>query len=65
MWRSVLLIAIAFTLIFSLPIGQRLIASTEARKALNAQVSKILADGDANDEIPVMISLNNPVFARS
>jgi len=65
MLRSVLLIAVAFTLIFSLPIGQRLIASTEARMALHAQVNKILADGDANDDIPVIISLDNPVFARS
>jgi subtilisin family serine protease len=56
-------------MLLSLPIDQQVLqgvqASVQAREVINGQVSRILADGDAMDEIPVIITLQNAEFARS
>lgn len=69
MWRNIVGVITACVVLLGLTFGQHIVqvvtASADSRAAVNTQVAKILSEGDAADEIPVIIMLQSPGFARN
>ncbi len=69
MWRNIVGVVTVCVVLLGLTFGEHIVqgvtSSADTRAAVNTQVAKILSEGDAADEIPVIIMLQSPGFARN